>query len=54
MDVGVSISRMVMNEFDFEQMEKRFGYGIIPTIVFLTHAMDKALALELLTTAAQA
>ena len=42
---------MVMNELDFEQMEKRFGHGIIPTIGFSTHCLDKALALELLTKA---
>ena len=49
MDVGVSISGMVMNELDFEQMGKRFGHGIIPTIGFLNHALDKAVALEVLT-----
>ena len=38
-----------MNELNFEQMGKRFGHGIIPTIGFLIHALDKAVALEVLT-----
>ena len=35
-----------MNQLGFEQMEKRFGHRIIPTVGFSTHALYKAVALE--------
>ena len=42
MDIAITIPDRVMNQLDFEAMEKRFGHGVIPTIGFSTHALDKS------------
>ena len=36
----------VMNQLEFEQMKKRLGYRIIPTIGLSTHTLNIAVALE--------
>jgi hypothetical protein len=44
--ISVSIPSIVINQLGFEQMKKRLGYRIIPTIGLSTHTLYIAVALE--------
>src|SRR5210317_878779 len=41
-----AVETLVVNQFRFDNPEKRFGHGIIPTVTFTTHALDETMLFE--------